>query len=70
MFDAPLGQHLRASQSPVEHRLRDIHLVSQSPITLFHFPQNLQANPELAENSSLLARAELHYRHCNNILDK
>jgi surfactin synthase thioesterase subunit len=34
MFDAPLGQHLRASTSPVEHRLRDMHLVSQS--STFH----------------------------------
>jgi hypothetical protein len=70
MFDAPLGQHLRASQSPVEHRLRDIHLVSQFQSLLSFFSQNLQANPELAENSSLLERAELHYRLCNNILDK
>jgi hypothetical protein len=34
MFDAPLGQHHRASTSPVEHRLRDMHLVSQS--STFH----------------------------------
>jgi hypothetical protein len=28
-----------------------------------------QATPELAENSSLLERAELHYQNCNSILD-
>jgi hypothetical protein len=31
--------------------------------------KNVQATPELAENSSLLERAELHYKNCNRILD-
>jgi hypothetical protein len=69
MFDAPLGQHVRATQNPVEHRF-DIHLVSQTP---FHSTSacshTLQATPELADNSFLLERAELHYRNCNTILD-
>ena len=70
MFDAPLGQHLRAAHAPMQHRLGDFQLVSHfSSSSAVVLPQNLQATPELAQNSSLLERAELHYQECNRMLD-
>jgi amino acid adenylation domain-containing protein len=38
-------------------------------LVFIHFLKKMQAAPELAENTALLERAELHYQECNRMLD-